>query len=896
MASARGKNKLSETEASIRSQSIRSGVQYNTFFHFQQGENYSGILHATFQLTDNTNLFLDFSGSSISDLRVNGHKIENPDSHFKEARIHIPTEHIRVGYPNTVSVKFHNEYFHDGNGIHSFTDTDGKQYLYTQSEPFFGNRVMPIFDQPDLKANITYHVASPADWEVITSTDADTKLAKYSELAGVERCAFQNLILELYPADKLDGHSYRRFNQAIALSTYLFNVVCGPYFRIDLDAEKRYRNIPMAIYCRDSLAEFAKNEAHNIFEFNKHGIRRYEELFSVNYPFGKCDTLFCPEFTVGAMEYPGAITYTERLLPREQPNTVNMVSLRGSVILHELAHMWFGNLVTMKWWDDLWLNESFADFVCYQAWADIVPALDFETYDAWLQFMTRKGWGYKEDQESTTHPIAGSVVNTEAAETIFDGITYSKGAATMRQICSLVGTERFFKALGKYFRRFQYRNTVLDDLITALQEELNSGDQSNQHPAFNLANWKSSWLSTSGLNTVQVEWAKGKGQQTIKLHQGAAMEAHPTLRFHRINLGFFTADGKLAEEKEIILEDKAITEVNVDVKDYVAIIPNHRDYSFIKILLDTESAEFFKTHFKHLEDPLTKGLILRAFYDGVRDARVKATDFLELCLSVIENEKSIQVLDIMYGFVSAALGIIREKNLDNYYSKLFKLTKAKTLTYTHPATVRSMLQKLLNFARVKEDVEYLQQWLEGTNADLKEHSLAIGDKWAIVFKLHGIGADPEVVKGLLDKLNEEDQSETKKSFHLKINALTASDEERQKLFDQYFDANSPFSYKDLESSLAGFSSHYVPEAKRRVFFEKFFPKVGEFMRNSTKEVARTLYYGLLPIVDDHEYKLLHLSEISKTIKDDEIFLKKAVNQTIEEHIRLKKARELDSSA
>lgn len=896
MATTRGKNKLSEIEASVRSQSIRSGVQYSTFFHFQKGENYSGILHATFQLTDNQNLFLDFSGTSISDLRVNGHKIDNPESHFQNSRISIPSGHIRVGYPNTVTVKFHNQYFNDGNGIHSFTDTDGKQYLYTQSEPFFGNRVMPIFDQPDLKANITYHVASPIEWEVITSTDADTKLVHYSDLSGVSRCSFQNLILELYPADQLSGHSYRRFNQAIALSTYLFNVVCGPYSRIDLDAGKTYRGIPMAIYCRESLATFAQNEAHNIFEFNKHGIRRYEELFDVRYPFGKCDTLFCPEFTVGAMEYPGAITYTERLLPREQPNTVSMVSLRGSVILHELAHMWFGNLVTMKWWDDLWLNESFADFVCYQAWADITSALDFETYDSWLQFMTRKGWGYKEDQESTTHPIAGAVVNTEAAEIIFDGITYSKGAATMRQICSLVGTDGFFKAIGKYFKKFQYRNTVLDDLITVLQEELNSGDQSKQHAAFNLANWKRSWLTTSGLNTVQVEWNKNQGAQTIKLHQGAAMAAHPTLRFHRINLGFFTADGKLAEEREIILEDKPITEVQIDVKNYVAVLPNYRDYSFIKLLLDTESAEFFKTHFNLLQDPLTKGLILRAFYDGVRDARIKATDFLNLCLSVIEHETSIQVLDIMYGFMSAALGIIREHNLDQYYSKLFKLTKAKTLTYTHPAVVRSMLQKLINYARVKEDVEYLHQWVVGTNTDLKDHSLAIGDKWTILFKLYGVGADTGVVQDLKQKLDAEDQSETKKSFHLKFRGLLASDEEREQLFTQYFEEKSAFSYKDLESSLSGFTSHYLPEAKRRVYFERFFPKIGDILRKSTKEVARTLYGGLLPMIDDHEYKLKQLTEIAKTIKDDEIFMKKTINQSIEELERLKQARLLDTSA
>jgi len=547
--------KLTQKEASTRASSIRAGVQYDCFFHFKKGEGYSGIMQVVFQLTDLEDIFLDYSGKTISELVVNGVTIpEAPAKAFVSGRITLPKDHLRVGHVNVATVVFQNNYFKDGNGLHSFTDVDGKQYLYTQSEPYWGNRVFPIFDQPDLKGNLTLHAAAPADWLIITSTDAFLFLPVFDDIGKQPHLnSFQREIMRHYPT--LPGDNYWRFSPSLALSTYLYNIVCGPYRRIDLEEGKRYNNIPMAIYCRDSLFPFAEKEAHNIFEFHKQGIQRYDELFDLPYPFGKCDALFCPEFTVGAMEYPGAITYTEKLLPRE-PNTVSMVSLRGSVILHELAHMWFGNAVTMKWWNDLWLNESFADFVCYQNWADIRKKLDFETYDPWLQFMTRKGWGYKEDQESTTHPIAGDVVDTTVANNIFDGITYSKGASTMRQICALVGTERFFKAIGKYFRKFQYRNTELKDLLDVLQEELNSKQDEKEkdkegpvHRAYDLVNWEYSWLRTAGLNTVKVEWTQKGGQWSMEKIPGS--EKFFPAQLVLLALGFVSPDQSLLAQLKL---------------------------------------------------------------------------------------------------------------------------------------------------------------------------------------------------------------------------------------------------------------------------------------------------------------------------------------------------------
>ena len=893
--------KLTQKEAEKRASSIRPGVQYDCFFHFKKGTDYSGIMQVVFQLTDLEEVFLDYSGSSISELIVNGITIpEAPAKSFVSGRITLPTEHLRVGHVNVATVVFQNKYFNDGNGLHSFTDVDQRQYLYTQSEPFWGNRVWPIFDQPDLKGNLTVHAAAPADWQIITSTDQIVFLPVFDDLGKqVHHSSFQKDILRHYPT--LPGDNYWRFAPSLALSTYLYNIVCGPYRRIDLEEDKRYNNIPMAIYCRDSLHPFALKEAHNIFEFHKLGIKRYDELFDLKYPFGKCDALFCPEFTVGAMEYPGAITYTEKLLPREQ-NTVSMVSLRGSVILHELAHMWFGNAVTMKWWNDLWLNESFADFVCYQNWFDIRKSLGFETYDAWLQFMTRKGWGYKEDQESTTHPIAGDVQDTTVANNIFDGITYSKGASTMRQICALVGTDKFFKAIGKYFHKFQYRNTELKDLLEVLQEELNSKDDKKEgelpHRAYDLKNWEQSWLRTAGLNTIKAEWVPNGGKQMVKLHQGVAMEAHPTLRFHRLNLGFFKEDGSLLVEKEVILNDQPITEVEVDVGKAGACLPNFRDFTFIKIILDDASSAYFKTHFNKIEDPLSKGLVLRSLYDGVRDATFKATEFLNLCFSIIENEKSIQLLDIMFGYVSAALNIITEQNSLIYYSRLYKLVRVKLETFHEPATVRSMIQKLFSYCRAPEDVEDMRLWLEGTSPDLSKYELAVADKWGILYKMYGTGKyTPEQLKARFDILYAADTSDTKRSYEFMIKAIRSNDEERKQLFDEYFNSESKLSYKEMEASLAGFSSPFLPIERRKAFYDDIFKRIPDAMRKRSQEVAKTLYAGLVGSIDDHEYKIEKLKIIAKGInKDSEKYMYKTINQSLEELERVKKARAFDPQA
>lgn len=618
------------------------------------------------------------------------------------------------------------------------------------------------------------------------------------------------------------------------------NIVCGPYEVIHLDGAKRYRGIPMAIYCRKSLLQYAQQEQHNIFEFNKKGVEFYEGIFNLDYPFGKLDTIFCPEYTVGAMEYPGAVTYTEHFLPKNK-NTTKMVSLRGCVILHELAHMWFGNAVTMRWWNGLWLNESFADFVCFMAWKEIRAKLDFETYDAWLDFSTNKFWGYKEDQEKTTHQIAAEVADTEEAANIFDGITYSKGAAALRQLTALVGVERFSSACTEYFQEHKWGNTDLKDLLDMFQKHL--GDRASEHKAFNISNWQATWLEKAGMNTVKATWEAGAS--SLVLTQGVCLAEHPTLRFHRIDVGFYNSEGKVIKVQEVILEDQEITTIAIEggiPSETVSILPNYNDFSFIKILLDNSSLAWFENNINKIDEPLAQGLIMRSLYDGVRDARYKISSFIKVCSELIQNSNSNQVVDLTYGLLGSSISFLPEASFEHNYHTLYRVTRHKLLSTDCSQFALSLVQKLISYGFHLEDILDLKSWLEGSNQDLNKFALSIDDKWSIVSKVNAReGINDEDKKKAYEDLYAQDESDSKKNMKLKIEALNTPVSERAALFDEYFNKDTKWSYVELEFSIEGYTSHFKSEEIRKPYFELFFKNIVEALRIRSRQVAMVIY-------------------------------------------------------
>jgi aminopeptidase N len=822
---------LTQVEAEARAASMQSNLTYKIFVDFRKGEHYSGLVRIEFRLFNKDNVFVDYTGDNVDLILLNG-KVDEPKA--VNGRISLNKDFLNVEGLNILYIKFSNRYWTDGNGVQTYTDVDGSQYLYTQSEPYWGNRVMPLFDQPDLKAKYILHAASPNDWKVITSVACEYTQTWADFVNQGYGSEYYKLIREHFPEVPVD-HTWWQFGSTHPLSTYLQNIVCGPYELINLAPEKRYRGIPMAIYSRQSLLQYAEAESHNIFEFNKKGIEFYESIFNLDYPFGKLDTIFCPEYTVGAMEYPGAVTYTERLLPRNK-NTTSMVSLRGSVILHELAHMWFGNAVTMRWWNGLWLNESFADFVCYLAWANIRDKLDFPTYDAWLTFMTRKGWGYKEDQEATTHQIACEVCNTQVADNIFDGITYSKGAASMRQLTALIGEDKFSAALSEYFQNHKWANTDLKDLLDVFQKHL--GHLSTHHGSYNMANWQEKWLEKAGLNTVTVDWENNN--TSVKLIQGAVLKEHPTLRYHRIDVAFYNDNGDVDLKTNATLNEEEVTEITVEGmnKDVVAVLPNYNDFSFIKVILDEKSLAWFKANLIKVKEPLAVGLVLRALYDGVRDARFKASEFIKVASDYIAKSNDNQLIDLCYTYIAGAIGIIPGSKYAEIAHTLYRATRAKVVSADEPQFLLSMIEKLVGYGFHEDDVEDLKTWLEGTNAELGKHELSLTQKWSIVFKVNGCSKySAEIGQALFDSHFAADTTDTKKKYQLKIEAVNANAEKREELFKEYFNADTKWSYEELGDSCEGFTSKFVPFEVKQTYFEAFWAQILGAMKSRSRQVA-----------------------------------------------------------
>ncbi len=424
---------LTQVEAEARAARV-SDVSYELALELTRGaERYRGDVTIRFRLAGEGDSFLDFRGGTIEALEVDGAAVEPAWTGY---RLALPASALAAGDEHIVRVRYESAYDHTGDGFHQFADPeDGEEYLYTNFEPYAAHRLLPCFDQPDLKARLALSVTAPEAWELIANG------------APEER------------GEPGEGRRRWRFAETPPIATYLFALIAGPYHAI----RDEHEGVPLGLYCRRSLVRFL-DEAE-VLEVTRQGLDFFAAFFDYPYPFGKYDQVFVPEFNAGAMENVAAVTHSERLIFRDPP-TENQRLTRAEVILHEMAHMWFGDLVTMRWWNDLWLNESFATYMAYLA---LTEATRFDT--AWQSFNSgMKAWAYRQDQLVTTHPIAGEVASTEETFLNFDGITYGKGAAVIKQLVAAMGIEGFRAGMRLYFRRHAFGNTTLAEFLDALQQ------------------------------------------------------------------------------------------------------------------------------------------------------------------------------------------------------------------------------------------------------------------------------------------------------------------------------------------------------------------------------------------------------------------------------------------
>lgn len=851
----------------------KDNIKYNLFLKVSKGENFEGHLTVDFDLqkVSYEDLFFDWAGAAVNEVIVNGKKVETQDNYesLRDRRfLHLPKDTLKEG-KNEVKIRYTSSYANDGLGLHSFVDTDGKQYLYSQCEAYAANKVLPCFDQPDLKATLDLVMACPNDWIAISNQPVTEEARNKVKLD------------EHLSAEEQQNYKVFAFSTTPRLPTYLYAFIAGPY--LEVKSQTLYKDITMSCYGRESLMQYLKDQAEEIFEITRETLKFYESYFNYPYPFQKYDSIWCPEYKFGAMENPGAVTFNDLYVWREKVN-LDKITWRANVITHEAAHHWFGDLVTMKWWNDLWLNESFADYISHFCLTKIEPHVKTVKFaDAWLTFFTRKGWGYRADQQRTTHPIAGEVLNTDQAEGIFDGITYSKGAASLKQLMCLIGEENFGKAMASYFKKFEWSNATLNDFIASLQEYYKPTQQGS--PA-NLDAWKAEWLQKAGLNECLPLFnpADNSSEAKLTIQQTVALEGFPTLRHHKMKIAFFDENAKAYDVKDIMLNNTSETTITYDgSKKPRAVILNYQDEAFIKVRLDEHSVAFFKSKLDSVPDELTRAMIWRSLFDMVRDGRLSAAKFVEIAVEAIPKETSESTLSNILGFSLASFDLSPHVINDNILKpKLFEVV-LKTLKSTDKSKANRVVllrENLLSFASLGEkrnvdNIARLQKWLEGTDEELKDLELDLANKWAIVQKLHSYTKLDEAQKrDIFNKVAEIDKSDRQKIAEQRCEALRCGPEQRTKLYESYHNTENKLSVKMLEQSMSGYS-HSALNTEKDV--DTFFDTVLKVFQTRNNEFAQAYYRAMFPHKENISYYLQRVNELlvkaegndwlSKSLKD-----------------------------
>ena len=675
-----------------------SNVHYDVVLDLTQGdETFGSNTTLTFRCNQpGADTFIEFIGPAVAKAELNGKGL--PASAFDGGRLQLTD----LQTDNTLTVSGTAEYMHDGTGLHRFHDPlDGRVYLHSQFASYDAHRAFACFDQPDIKATYTIDVKAPSDWVVVSNTP-----------------------------DKRTGDVWH-FPKTKPMSTYLAAIVAGHYHSV----HQEHRGIPLGIYCRQSLMQYLDPE--ELFELTRQGLDYFEERFGYPYVFGKYDQLFVPEFSAGAMENAGCVTFTEAYVFRSRV-TEALRMRRSETLLHEMAHMWFGDLVTMRWWDGLWLNETFATYMGNLA---NVEATRFK--NSWTTFaMSYKAKAKAQDQLPTTHPIVADIPDVESVLLNFDPITYEKGGAALKQLVAWVGEDAFFKGVHEYFKRHEYGNTELSDFLAPLEEA--SGRD--------LKAWSKVWLEQAGVNTISAKIAgDGKHIKSVTLVQTAPHD-HPTLRPHRLRVGLFDIQGNaLARRKSVELDlDGASTPVPQLVGESVPdlVLVNDDDLTYTKIDLDDKSLATLKTHLAGIDDGLARAVLWEALWDMVRDAKLRVADYLEISLANIDVEADAAIAGSLIGRMTGAIERYGDPTRRIELRAQVAKGAQQRMSRVAPGTDLQLLwaSAFIGTVREPQDVKWMRGLLVGTTK-LEGLQVDFAVRWSVVNALATIG---EAVDALID--------------------------------------------------------------------------------------------------------------------------------------------------
>ncbi|MGA5702261.1 aminopeptidase N [Peterkaempfera bronchialis] len=756
--------------------------------------------------------FLDLLAPAVHAVTLNGRALD-PAEVFDGARVTVDG----LAEQNELTVDAECAYSRTGEGLHRFTDpVDGETYLYTQYEPADARRVFATFEQPDLKAPFTFTVTAPAHWDVFSNSPAEGD-----------------------PVD--DGEALRtwRFAPTLPISTYITAVVAGPY-HVERDHYRRQLadgstlEIPLGAFCRKSLAKYF--DADEIFTVTRQGLDFFHQEFDYPYPFGKYDQAFVPEYNIGAMENPGCVTFREEFVFRSKV-TEAAYEGRATVILHEMAHMWFGDLVTMQWWDDLWLKESFADFM---GTFSLVEATRYQA--GWTTFANRrKAWAYRQDQLPTTHPVTADIRDLEDAKLNFDGITYAKGAAVLKQLVAYVGRDAFFEGARRYFKRHAYGNTVLGDLLAVLAETSGRGSEA-------MAEWSRAWLQTAGVNTLTPQIttdADGRITELAVVQEATA--DHPELRPHRIAVGLYnrSADGALVRtaraELDVSGARTAVTELAGQPRPELVLI-NDDDLTYCKVRFDDASLAALHHGLGDITEPLARALAWSALWNMTRDGVLPTRDYLALVLRFAGQESDIGVLQSLHQQARTALDQYAAPDRRDEGNRLLAEGALRELRAAEPGSDHQLAwaRAFAQAASSPEQLQLVQGLLAGT-ARIDGLDIDQELRWTLRQSLAAAG---EATEGdLAAELDRDNTASGRRQYTLAL-ASRPSAEAKAASWSAVVDSDE-LPNALVEAEIAGFQQAGQRELTAP-YADRYFALLEDVWEHRTIEISMRIVSGLFP--------------------------------------------------
>lgn len=757
-------------EAQARKKQVKS-VSYNLYFELEKNSDlFKGKTTITTELNHiRTSLSVDSLIDNIEKLMVNGKEIKNFPKRL--GSFDIPASALKS--KNTIEITYSSNYSKAAQGFKKVKDpVDGTEYVHTDFEPYYAHWLFPCFDQPDLKATYELTVKAPSDWLVIHND-----LVKESKKDGV--------------------YALTTFNRTKPFSTYLFFIAAGPY----QEWRDGLNGLPLYIYARRSMAQYMDEK--KIFDTTKKGLQFYNDYFGTVYPFPKYGQIFVADFAPGAMENPGMVTINEQRFLYRGPVSRTTMEDRDNLILHEMAHMWFGDLVTMEWWNDLWLNESFATYA-----ATLAQERGLKSNFASIDFLSTKAWGYWQDQLITSHPIETNVPDVRTSKGIFDGITYAKGASALKQLHFFVGEDGFRDGLKKYFKTFAWGNTQRKDFINAIAEA--SGKD--------LSLWTKKWLQTAGPNKVSLSFSC-KDQKISQASITQMPSLSGVLSPHRTKLGLYKKENnRLVFQKEVAVNyDQKVNSIkeleNEACPDFV--LPNLEDKDYALFSLDEKSLELASVALTELPDPLSRFEVWTILLQMVRDEKLKPLTFFDMAIKALEVEKD----ELLIGLLFSRHSFFRLQ-----YFQYLKVDERELLSTRLEEVLWKRIQEekagssiqisYFDFlVSVLQTPENQKRFLNMIKTDKAPSGITLDHdrRWAMIISL-AMNGHPEIHNLIEEELKKDPSTLGKRyAFAAKV-AVPDSKNKKDNL--QFMLTTKDMSYSDLKEASRVYNSVNYPEVNK----------------------------------------------------------------------------------